>query len=1066
MKKLNHTSIIIALILLSYRVQGQIYVPDSLTLEEAILQSNDTIFANIDSNSISTKILLNKCHIVDTNFVYAFDGVAGNSFDPEVLRNKFSTFLNIMARLATHNENLNKFVELVDKSIERSWKSDTLFLNVADINYNVFKSSSSLLSFGNNQYIVNTNNQTLLYDTKKFFCATPNKYYNIGNSFTLLLPDSLTFTNTLFTYNYFIDVGSGYQSFATNQSFTFAATADSMFVHLLAVCSNNDSLISSFWLYNKFPPVLINGSVNKISTVSSEWQCGFQYGKYTLWDLKGEFTSNWNLQNAEIKDRGKDDNDKYASPAEGNFFIKYSCKNDGKLTKPFIFVEGVSFDAKSLEVQKYYVREYFGIHSDIDYTVLDTLYKETYNLPLDSNFLGYSTFNWGTLVTGVEAEGLTSDPSNPLKVEKCPELLSKLCKAGYDIVFVDFASGQMHLDNNGTAVYEVLKKVHHMMELDHPGETLEKMVVCGASMGGVVSRYGLNLLEADGHIDWISHFISFDSPQMGANIPLAAQHFLHKLKWMGGDTKVKYKKLTCPSAAELIRYSVLGTDVNFPHESPERLWLLQNDANFTNWPSCHKVSIINGSRYGTYQENNNGGLLNAGDMMTSTQGFMGTKMWALPQFQSNLELILHTKIFVNFMIVPIFMTKRLKFCNPIDHVAGSYTWLIRDVYNGLYKTSWFNFNSPSPQPKYTKHCFIPAYSALGLKNFEIMTKNEDNSFFTTLTNSNGKYKDPNHTHSYFDIMFAPTTNQGHVEITDENIGWVMQVLNDCDDEVIKFQNEVIPSGTYTACNAIYAGNDVGKFANCAENVRALLNTTTSVIPCMDTPPTSTSNDIVTATSSYFTQNYLEDPNNPNDDYIEMCVYTINHYGYNTISNCGPAKVLNGSNVTFKAGNIIDLKPGFEVETGATFDAQIIGSTQNACLGTARYANNENTPQASITNTGIAISNSKGKNQKNKNYELPDYSINNPISNVNDEFRLVPNPANDKTTLIYSLEIASQVTIEILTIYGQNVTKNISENEQSSGAHSVELDISKLSKGAYFVTLKSKNGNKSKQLLVN
>ena len=29
------------------------------------------------------------------------------------------------------------------------------------------------------------------------------------------------------------------------------------------------------------------------------------------------------------------------------------------------------------------------------------------------------------------------------------------------------------------------------------------------------------------------------------------------------------------------------------------------------------------------------------------------------------------------------------------------------------------------------------------------------------------------------------------------------------------------------------------------------------------------------------------------------------------------------------------------------------------------ANNENTPQASITNTGIPISNSKGKNQKNK-----------------------------------------------------------------------------------------------------
>ena len=124
MKKLNHTSIIIALILLSYRVQGQIYVPDSLTLEEAILQSNDTIFANIDSNSISTKILLNKCHIVDTNFVYAFDGVAGHSFDPEVLRNKFNDFLHITARLATHNQSLTDFAERVDKSMEHSCKTD------------------------------------------------------------------------------------------------------------------------------------------------------------------------------------------------------------------------------------------------------------------------------------------------------------------------------------------------------------------------------------------------------------------------------------------------------------------------------------------------------------------------------------------------------------------------------------------------------------------------------------------------------------------------------------------------------------------------------------------------------------------------------------------------------------------------------------------------------------------------------------------------------------------------------------------------------------------------------
>jgi hypothetical protein len=71
MKTLNKYILLIFLVISTINIKAQIYVPDSLTLDEAILQSNDTIFANIDSNAIPTKILLNKCHIIDTGFVYA-----------------------------------------------------------------------------------------------------------------------------------------------------------------------------------------------------------------------------------------------------------------------------------------------------------------------------------------------------------------------------------------------------------------------------------------------------------------------------------------------------------------------------------------------------------------------------------------------------------------------------------------------------------------------------------------------------------------------------------------------------------------------------------------------------------------------------------------------------------------------------------------------------------------------------------------------------------------------------------------------------------------------------------
>lgn len=44
-------------------------------------------------------------------------------------------------------------------------------------------------------------------------------------------------------------------------------------------------------------------------------------------------------------------------------------------------------------------------------------------------------------------------------------------------------------------------------------------------MGGLVARVALRQMENDGQAHHTSHYISFDSPHNGANVPLGLQHF-------------------------------------------------------------------------------------------------------------------------------------------------------------------------------------------------------------------------------------------------------------------------------------------------------------------------------------------------------------------------------------------------------------------------------------------------------------------------------------------------------------------------------------------------------------
>jgi hypothetical protein len=1102
MKKI--VMLINTIILFTSAVKGQTYDSDSsqTTIEQSVWYRNSIIFGLLDTTKISTNVLFEKSVLQDSLILFTNNGnnLYSNNCDLQLASNS----LRLLTLFNKQIYKFNKIDVLFDRlKVEHDSLSDYQ-LFVANFDFQTIKPTAftnGYLQLSSTSIIENGNPITdNLYQKHKYFIATSNNIYINKASFQICLSDSNIFTNTTDSIvSYMIDRGNGLEPFWVNSCMPFSfSTSDSLDITFIAITNTNDTLFSVFSIYVELP-IVANTTPNNFRTAIADG-CAFAYGVYTPYDtdvswINESTTDFWN-PNIDIYKRNKYE-EHYNTKIESAIFTKLSCHNTtGKIRKPFILVDGTSFVSETPEIARYSLETYLQQKRKRNGESKATISSNSIltsalsnNNAFKGDDVGYATINWATLSMGIDAEGL--DVNDPLRIEKSPQLFKTLCEAGYDVIFYDFGSGQTYIENNASGLYKALTKIKQNMT---DGGSTEKMVVCGASMGGLVSRYAIDKLEQDGHTDWISHFISFDSPQMGANIPLSLQHFLQHMKLVP-DIKVSYEKVTSPGASQLVRYSSLATHDNEPHSNWERDYLKAGFNSFhlpsdpqRGWPHyCKLVSITNGSRVGALQDNYDDFLLTSGGgsstyltpgaMSMDIDGLLDVDMYALPNYNTNKTKILDVTIANNwYLLTPLvtvwllpvaglaLVNKKIKLrnCLPLDSQTGSFRWSLRDAYEQLDDLGFFEYHSGNNTPKYFKHGFIPIESALGLKNFENILQTNLNTATTLFQNTNGRFKDPTHVHSFFDVSYAPTTNQGHVEITDENIGWVMQVLNDCDDEVIKFQNEVIPSGTYTACDAIYAGNDVGKFANCAQNVRALLNTTTSVIPCMDTPPTSTSNDIVTATSSYFTQNYLEDPNNPNDDYIEMCVYTISHYGYNTVSNCGPAKVQNGSNVTFKASNLIDLQPGFEVEAGATFDATILGGTTIACASTGRYATNNSSvqPTTSITN----ISQTKGTKLDNVNYEIPDNSIKNTLG-FND-FKLIPNPANGITNLFYSLEKSSNVTIEISTIYGQQISKNSSDTEQVKGEHNAELDISKLSKGIYIVTLKSLNGNKSKQLIIN
>lgn len=211
----------------------------------------------------------------------------------------------------------------------------------------------------------------------------------------------------------------------------------------------------------------------------------------------------------------------------------------------------------------------------------------------------------------------------------------------YDVIILNFKDwsppgiggmvvhgGADYVERNAMVLIELIKQInHHLLEAAN-GDTAaaEKLVIIGPSMGGLISRYALAYMEKwykanPNNITWNHRcrlWISFDSPQRGANIAIGVQHFLKFFADNGIEEAkdVVNNQLGSVAAQQMLllhhlcgQNAFTGAYLAGPSHSYRDKFVhnLENNGldGSLGWPQkCRKIALINGSISGALFGNN------------------------------------------------------------------------------------------------------------------------------------------------------------------------------------------------------------------------------------------------------------------------------------------------------------------------------------------------------------------------------------------------------------------------------------------------------------------------------
>jgi hypothetical protein len=185
-----------------------------------------------------------------------------------------------------------------------------------------------------------------------------------------------------------------------------------------------------------------------------------------------------------------------------------------------------------------------------------------------------NSMDWDELYTLLNQEGL----------------VESLRTRGYDAVVLDFTDATDHIQRNTFVFTELLQQVEAMID---PAATV---AVVGASMGGLVARYGLAWLESSAVPHRVRTFVSYDAPHRGANIPLGLQHWTEFFATQSADAAFFRDRLNTPASRQMLAYHYEVPQPATPAADPLFAVLQADFAAVGGYPQQpRRVAFANGS---------------------------------------------------------------------------------------------------------------------------------------------------------------------------------------------------------------------------------------------------------------------------------------------------------------------------------------------------------------------------------------------------------------------------------------------------------------------------------------
>ncbi|WP_025742176.1 T9SS type A sorting domain-containing protein [Aquimarina pacifica] len=206
------------------------------------------------------------------------------------------------------------------------------------------------------------------------------------------------------------------------------------------------------------------------------------------------------------------------------------------------------------------------------------------------------------------------DANNDFNLDDFEEVFGNtrrlLNSKGIEVVYVNFGDGADFIENNAAVLEAVIRDINRTKEGNHEN------VVVGVSMGGLVARMALVEMERtfdpeeDGfHKQHLTKlFLSVDSPQKGANVPVGLQLLVEDLSTVLNQSLLsssdqvqekkpivasRLRKLNNPAAKQLLLY-YKGDD---SHQWFKDLQAKMDDSYYPE--NCTNIALTNGSlQYG------------------------------------------------------------------------------------------------------------------------------------------------------------------------------------------------------------------------------------------------------------------------------------------------------------------------------------------------------------------------------------------------------------------------------------------------------------------------------------